>query len=375
MGSIKKVFFNLLLLGYSFIGIAQQRPIEYRGEEKLEIHYDHIFYLPAGDSVFSLAGAQRHADTGNFKPNTKKYLNLGIAKDNYWIRMLLVNRTSAQYELIFKLGNPRINEADIYVVQKNSDPTFFIIGDKFNFKKRAIYYNQFAIPLTLKAADSLQIYMLLKHKGNTLQLPISLHTNNSFYKTIENNYLIIGVTAGILLLTFFFSLFLFIKSLNRLFIFYSLYLLSILLWLFSTEVYGFQYLWPNQPEWATRFGAGFSVFNLTTFIIVALLFTKPYDNTRWIRRVLYGIAVLTFLWGLQAFMPYINISSTTLMSTFLITSFAIYIIALTLLMTYLLYVSVKKNKLVYYYFFAVIVSVVFSLLVVARHSGDRKGVV
>lgn len=363
------IFLSVHLLFYSIFSYAQQKPIYYSGAEEFEVEYDQLSYLATGDSVLTIDAAKDYSNSGSFLINTKKSLNLGIAKDNYWLRIRLINKQPKRHELLLNLENPRLNEADIYLIKGNLTPIFFRIGDNFNFFTRPVHYNQFAVPFTLEATDTLDIYILLKHKGNTLQLPISILTYNSFHKKVETNYLVIGLIAGIFLLTLFFSIFLYLKSFSRLFLLYILYLISILLWLLSTEGYGFQFLWPNQPEWATRFGPGFSVFNLTTFILVALEFCKPYDSTKWIRRVLYGIAGLTFLWGLQAFMPYINISNTSLMSFFLFTSFTIYIISLFLMMIYLLYVSIKKNRLVFYYFFAVIVSVIFSLLVVARHSG------
>jgi len=346
-----------------------QKTVNYAAEEELEITYEQISYIAAGDSVANIAAAQKYFSNSSFNANHKKYLNLGIAKDNYWVAFTLVNTTPLSAELIINLGNPRLNEVDVFIVKKNQQKLFFKLGDNFPFLKRVLYYNQFAVPVTLAAMDTLQVLMYMQHKGNTLQVPISVHTQNSFYKQTENNYLITGITTGILLLTFFFSIFLFFKSTNRLFIFYSLYVLNILLWVFSTEGYGFQYLWPGQPEWATRFGPGFSVFNLTTFIATALAFTKPYDNTKWIRRILTAIVISSFLWGLQAFMPYFPVTSPVVMAFYLKTSFIIYGISLSIILLYLLYVSIKKNKIVFFYFFAIFISIGFTILVLAKHSG------
>jgi signal transduction histidine kinase len=102
---------------------------------------------------------------------------------------------------------------------------------------------------------------------------------------------------------------------------------------------------------------------------VALTFTKPYDQTKWIRKVLWGLAIFSSLWGIQAFMPYIDMSDTNLMSFFLKTSFTNYGVSLFLSMGYLLYVSLKKNKVVLFYFFAVMIGFLFTLLVLAKLSG------
>ena len=371
-----KIIVVLLLQGSFFFSHAQlvpsireQKMVDYTGSYEQEITFGELTYFGAGDSVMTIDDAKKYFSKGNFIASQNKFLNLGIANDNYWITFLLTNKTANNTELILNLENARLNEVNIFIIKRDQQPSVFTLGDKFPFEKRKLHYNQFAVPLLLNALDTLQVYILLRHKGNSLQMPISLHTANSFYKKIENNYLVVGITSGILLLTFFFSVFLFFKSNNRLFIFYSLYALSTLLWLVSTEGFGFQYLWPQHPEWATRFGPGFSIFNLTAFIASALAFTHPYDTTKWIRKTLWGIVIVTTLWGLQAFLPYIPINNTAVMSFFLKTSFIIYGISLGLIMPYLLYVAIKKNRIALFYFFAVIITVVFSLLLIAKNSG------
>ena len=349
--------------------IRQQKIVIYNGNENIGINYDQISYLASRDAVLTIEAAQQDFTNGKFILNTKKYLNLGIAQDNYWITVIIVNTTRASTDLILNLENPRLNEADIYTINKKELRSSFILGDIFPFRKRALHFNQFAVPFSLAAGDTMQLFMFIKHRGNTLQVPMSVHNYNSFLKKVESSYLITGITCGILALTFFFSIFLFIKSRKWLFIFYSSYVFSTLMWLISTEGFGFQYLWPAHPEWATRFGPGFSVFNLCSFIATALAFTRPYNNTKWIRKTLYGIVVFSFLWGLQAFMPYIQINNTVLMSIFLKTSFVTYLFALVLIMSYLLYVSVKINRIVWFYFFTGITTVVFSLLLIAQNTG------
>ncbi len=350
-------------------GWAQQSNIYYNGKEETEIIYEQISYIASGDSVATLEAAQKNYAMGNFLVSHNKYLNLGIAKDNYWINFNIISVADKSIELVLNLENPRLNEVDIYSMRNHQQASFIKLGDNFPFWQRTLYFNQFAFPFTLQPSDTVSFFLLIKQKGNTLQVPITLHSRNSFYKRIEIDYSVVGIISGIFLITLFFSIFLYLKSSNRLFIFYSLYILSIFLWLISTEGYGFQYLWPGRPEWANRFGPGLSMLNLSTFIAVALTFTKPYDSSNRIRKTLWGLAIFSVLWGIQAFMPYISMTDTVLMSFFLKTSFINYCIALFLSMGYLLYVSLKKNKVVLFYFFAVIIGFLSTLLVLAKLTG------
>lgn len=357
----------LLLCGEK--GRAQQNNIYYNGNENIEIVYDQVSYIASGDSINTLDAAKKYYVNGSFLPSHNKYLNLGIAKDNYWITFNIISSVTQTARLILNLENPRLNEVNIYSISSHQQPLHFKLGDNFPFWQRTLNFNQFAVPFTLKPFDTARFFIFIKQKGNTLQVPITIYSGNSFYQRIEIDYTIVGIISGIFLITLFFSIFLYIKSSNRLFIFYSLYILSIFFWLISTEGYGFQFLWPGHPEWANRFGPGLSMLNLSTFIAVALTFTKPYDSTNWIRKTLWGLAIFSCLWGIQAFMPYISMTDTSLMSFFLKTSFINYCISLFLSMGYLLYVSIKKNRVVLFYFFAVIIGFLITLLVLAKLSG------
>lgn len=369
MSTLLKTAVVIVLLGISFLCNGQIKQVRYNGEEELKITYNMVAYIGAGDSISDPLTAINYFNASKFIANNNRFLNLGIARDNYWIALEINNAHSTKADLVLNLENPRLNEVDIFTYREDSLTASFRLGDNFPFGERNVTFNQFGFPVLIDKGDSLLVLMLVKHRNNTLQLPISLHTRDSLLKKAESGYLVTGITAGILLLTFFFSIFLFIKSRNRLFLLYALYVLSTFMWLISTEGYGFQYLWPMHPAWATRFGPGFSVFNLCTFIAVALAYTKPYDNTRWLRNTLRGIVLFTLLWGLQAFMPYINTGNTALMSFYLTTSFLVYGITLVLITTYLLYVSLKTNRIVLYYFFTGITSIIFSLLLIAQNSG------
>ncbi|MEO7264796.1 MAG: 7TM diverse intracellular signaling domain-containing protein [Ferruginibacter sp.] len=371
MKLVHKIKFSLLCcLIFCFeTGWAQQRNIYYDGKEEIEIVYEQISYIASGDSVTTLEAAQKNYAIGNFLASHNKYLNLGIAKDNYWINFNIISAAAKSTELVLNLENPRLNEVDIYAIRNHQPASLIMLGDNFPFWQRTLYFNQFAVPFTLHASDTISFFFLLKQKGNTLQVPITLHSRNSFYQRIEIDYIVVGIISGIFLITLFFSIFLYLKSSNRLFIFYSLYILSIFFWLISTEGYGFQFLWPGHPEWANRFGPGLSMLNLSTFIAVALSFTKPYDSNNIIRKILWGLAIFSVLWGIQAFMPYISMTDTVLMSFFLKTSFINYGVSLFLSMGYLLYVSLKKNKVVLFYFFAVFIGFLFTLLVLAKLTG------
>ena len=348
--------------------LSQQPVIIQENFAKKEIGFAEIYYLSAGDSVQNLSQARDHYRRSFFIPSQHLGINLGIAKDNYWVRLLFINSSATEQSLYLSLENPRLNEVNVFFLKQNKIAAY-TIGDNFPFNNRPVYNNQFALPVLLAGGDSLEAYFFIKHKGNTLQVPITLYSRNEFLKSMEGNNLFFGFTSGILIIILVFGVFFLFNYFSRVFLFYSFYIMSLLGWLWSTEGYGFQYFWPGHPTWATRFGPGFSVLNLLTFTLVLLAFCKPYDSKSIGRKIISYSLVFTTVWGIVPFLPTERILDPILMAVFLKVNFSMYILILFIIMGYLFWLSFYRSRIVLYYFFGVIITMIFSLVIIAKNSG------
>ncbi len=358
-------FLVIVLVFSSLVSVAQKRALSHN----IRIGYQQLQYIAAGDSINHLAEAQEYFTAGKYLFSLHPDLNLGIAKDNYWVTFAVSHTAATSKEFFINLENPRLNDVTVYITQKNSVVKQYRMGDNFSFYKRALYQNFFSFPVVLMAKDTQRIFLFIRHKGNTLQVPIRLMDNESFNKSIENNYMVTGITTGVLFLTFFFALFFYLQSKARLFVLYAGYSIFLWAWLWSTEGFGFQYLYPNIPDWATRLGPGISVLTVVFFIACCLQFCKPYDSNSRLRKILTACMYLLACWGILPFLPVINIANAPDMKLFLSVHFFLNLVSILLLVAYLLWVSIVRNKLVWYYFAAVIVSMACSLILVLKHSG------
>jgi len=361
--------FVMLVFTLPITTLSQHTPIRYSGQGQLKIGYSSISYIGVGDSVQNLQQAQYFFKQGKFRLNTLPDLNLGIAKDNYWVHLSLTNNQDHPQRLFINLENPRLNDVHIFLLQDDSITSKFTLGDTFPFNYRLIYYNQFAFPVNLQSSDSVEVFMFINHKGNTLQIPIRVSNENNLLSYIEENYMATGIVSGVLLITFFFGIFFLINTRDPLFLYYSGYTLSAAFWVWSTEGFGFQFLYPNVPELATRIGPGMSVLALAFFLVTCLQFCKPYDRRSTLRSILFVMVSFLFVWGALPFMPFVPITQPGYMSTFLTIHFFINLICIILLIIYLTKLTLKGNYIVLYYFVAVALNLVFSFIIVARHSG------
>jgi len=358
---------TLLLIASASIAFSQPTAIN-SSEGNRRITFQEISYTSVGDSLLTYQQALHALRQGKFTLNQNPDLNLGIAKDNYWIAFTLVNRNNRENSIYAVLENPRLNEVDVYLLKNDSIINTFILGDNFPYHQRPLYFNEFSFPITLSPQVEITVLLHLKHKGNTLQMPIRILSINAFLEHIEGDYLFSGIVSGIFIITFLFGIFFLFNTRDRLFFFYSAYILTALAWLWTTEGFAFQYLWPNHPELATRLGPGLSAVSACFFAANTLQFCKPYDSTSTPRKILTGFLIFLIIWSSAPFLPFVPITETS-MAIYLTVYFSSNIIIATMLMSYLLWLSIKGNRIVLYFFVAVLVTIISSLAIVLRGSG------
>lgn len=368
-----KSFLNSWLLSFVLFflftnQINAQKTIWYSGEAQKRIEFDEIRYLPTGDSILSIQDAKRNLKIDKFKINTLTSLNLGIAKDNFWVNFTIGNKSEKEISAFLILENPRLNAIDVYLLRSDSVYSTLQLGDNFPFGNRPINYNEFAFQIKLKMRDTVSVFMLVKHKGNTLQMPITIRNTNSLLAKAETNYLITGFVSGIFFIASIFGLFFLYNTRDPLFISYSGYMITAGLWIWATEGFAFQFLWPNSPELATRLGPGISAVSACFFIANCLQFTKPYDIKSPLRKILTGILVLLVGWSLAPFITIIPLTEGK-MSVYLTVYFSSNIVIAILMVIYLLELVKNGYRIVLYFFFAVITTIFCAVVVVSKGSG------
>jgi len=231
---MKKIIASLLLFT---IQKAFAQPVVQM--QNISIGYNQLQYLAAGDSVNNLQLAEAYLAAGKYSYSKHPDLNLGIARDNFWVTFSLSKPAGTESDYILNLENPRLNDVSAYIKQAAEPTLEYRFGDYFAFSTRQLYQNYFAIPIRFQKANTVRVFLFIKHKGNTLQVPIKLLNKNGFYQQLEKNYLVTGITTGVLLLTFFFALFFFLQSKSRMFGMYAASAFFFWSWLFNTEGYGF----------------------------------------------------------------------------------------------------------------------------------------
>jgi len=183
---------------------------------------------------------------GSFTPVTAAVFNPGIAAGCYWFHFTISGYRPDKDQLL-EIDNSRINQMELFVVT-GAVRSLGRLGDVFPFDQRQIKNKNFVYRLP-EEADSKTAYLLFVNEvGNTLTLPIRAVDEDAFYAGNDRYLFLGGWVYGILMFVALMSFLFFWTSGHKLYLFYSLYIISGVLWLFSYFGIGYAYIWGQFPR-------------------------------------------------------------------------------------------------------------------------------
>ena len=167
---------------------------------------------------------------------------------SYWVRFhIKASNNFTKRNFIFENLDQHIDKFDFYIPSNNN--TSYLkkeAGYDVNFNKREFKHKNFVFQIPVnKNVNTFYIHIKSK-KQNPLIFKIRPVSYFTYYALSE--YIILGIYYGVLLIMLLYNLFVFIAIRKKMYIYFVVYVLSLILTALSEDGLGFQYLWPNTPQ-------------------------------------------------------------------------------------------------------------------------------
>ncbi len=318
-----------------------------------------LFYLYEDSSAYSDPGHvvelyKKHA----VKQAPENGKNLSFTRSLFWLIYENPAAKPADSMLLY-IGHHHINRIHFYFVSDSAIQTQWITGDYYPFRQRPVEATGFYFPIDRKG-----IYLARIDKRNeSLQLSYHLTDIKQALQEESRTKTVLFLFTGMLLLLIIFGLYLFIIERDRLYLYYILYIASGWLWVLANAGYGFEYLWPNTPWFASKARPVFVILPLIFASIFLVRYIGGVKNRvhlnalRFMNILLAGCIVLALCLNdqnqLNKWWLYLQYVIPLLPLLYIIVFFIILIIA-----------SLRGNKLAAFYLVAqliLLVSAVFQI--------------
>ncbi len=345
-------YFVLISITASISIIAEQ--IEANQSSNPDFLSSHVVKLSSDNGVQSLAknwqvfvneqslsyeDVLAQADTLDWKIESQSSANYEYDDREYWFRFRIAGEGIENDNFIIDLAYPLLDELELFQIQNDKIIYHSLTGDHFLFEQREIKHQNFLFPITLNEESS-DIYIRVK-SSSTLQIPITIWPTKDFWQRDKVNTYMDGIFFGGIFIMVLYNFFVFLSVKDRGYLFYVLYMLSLLLVQAANRGIGYQLLWPFSPFFQNIVIvpslAGVVVF--ATLFFVSLLDLKT-NYPKLNRIFIVGVAITSLCAFSQIFFSYATALKLTAMSIVVIGLFGL-VIALRL--------WVKGNRLAGYY--------------------------
>jgi len=184
-----------------------------------------------------------------FEKTNKQIPNLGISKSTFWIKMCISNYSNSN-SLILNLSLPTLDFVEFYVPDENNNYKNTTMGEHLHFSQRKYEDPDYIFDLSLISGKS-KIYYMKVHSKEGIQLPVNIGSEEVILDQVKNKGIISGLYFGIMLVIIFYNLFIYFSVRDKNYLYYVVYVLFTFITQTSLQGYTFQFLWPNQPIFAS----------------------------------------------------------------------------------------------------------------------------
>jgi len=240
---MKKLAVVLLLLQLFCLGLSNTIKIT----EKFTIAEisKNAKYLIDNEGKLSVYHVSSSEYQEKFSENQSDRLYFGFFKSNLWIKFTIQSFSAQKKDILLEMPYPLVKKIDLFEVSEDG-----------NIKKQsaglAIPHSEWPMPtynplfkIKLQSGESTTCYLKIENDGIDLSLPLKIHSEEWYYtqKSLYNFFH--GMFYGMIMFIIIINIFFYFSLKSKMYIFFTLYVLSIGLFLLVRDGIAFKHLWPN----------------------------------------------------------------------------------------------------------------------------------
>ncbi|HOO73081.1 MAG TPA: 7TM diverse intracellular signaling domain-containing protein [Spirochaetota bacterium] len=240
--------------------------------------------------------------SGKFKWEESKTdsFNFGFNAPPYWFSFTIDNRQASGEGWYFEIDYPMIDYIELYTPAGDGSYKLIKTGDRYSFSQRDIIDRNFIFFLNPGGGE--HTYYIRFQTESSLNFTPLVWSIKDYVKRMNVQFPVFWMYFGLMLIMALYNLIIFFSVREKTYIFYSLFIVTFILFQSTLNGFAFQYLWPDSVWWANNCLPFFMLNSAAT----AGLFISLYIETKRRRPVahkvyLFGILLPMFLLSLVAF--------------------------------------------------------------------------
>jgi signal transduction histidine kinase len=182
-----------------------------------------------------------------FVPSKEEVLNFRYSTSTWWIKFKVKNEGTNRRRLVLGIASSNINQLSLYMAGPDSLMQQGPVGLDYPYDEEKIVFGDYAIPIIVEPGKEYTCYMQVRNRMASLRLPMKIWDGREFLRSHQAESIGWGVFMGIMLLIALFNIMVFGVLRDRVYLYYFIYVIALLVYQLSGKGLFFQYLWPGNP--------------------------------------------------------------------------------------------------------------------------------
>ncbi|MFC2104964.1 7TM diverse intracellular signaling domain-containing protein, partial [Bacteroidota bacterium] len=235
----------------------------------------------------------------------------------YWIRLKI--KSDLLCDRPHLLGSDVVwDKMELYIPNTDGSFTKKITGSIYTFDERDISIQSFLLfNLNLAKKETKTLYLKLEDREKLDLNPnsIAIPSQRFMLRKYVVDQFIHAIFFGIILIMVLYNLVLFFFIRDNSYVFYVLYIFSVGLMFFVSAGYGFELLWPNNPQFSEFIGiiASSGIFGFFVLFAKSYLKTKLY-LPKWNKAIIVLLYIILITFILSLILKILSIESTVFLN-------------------------------------------------------------
>ncbi|MGY6544228.1 7TM diverse intracellular signaling domain-containing protein [Arthrospiribacter ruber] len=233
--------------------------LEFLEDQTKELNFEQV----SQDEGLKLFTTNPEFTKGNFNPDY-----------TYWIKISIVPYIDLEKTWLLEFYDQSIDRIEGYIPRVDGSIEKIVMGSSVPFSQRTFKHKNYhvIVPKEIKEESTFFFKITSSQKAD---VRIAIRSYDRFIYYALNEYLFYGLFYGMISIIAFYNLIVFLAVRELKYVYYIFYVISVSLFTMSLDGIGYQFLWPNTPEF-NKISNGVFSFSL---IFWAILFTIRFLNT------------------------------------------------------------------------------------------------
>lgn len=299
------IFSLFFLLSNYIVKANSSEKIEIFNRDSKKLIGKTIYYLEDKNNTYTIDEVMV---SDSFQKSDKDVPNFGITDSYYWIKFTISNNTDN--DLFMELAQPIMDEIEFYnSIDSTTNFEIKKAGEIYPFSEREFNFTNYVFNLTISKGETRTYFLKIK-STEQIQVPIYIGSLLSVAESSNTFSFYSALFLGIMTVMILYNFFIYISTKDKSYIFYVLYITTLMFTQLCPKGITFQYFWPNSSWLAVH-----SMFILPSLVgIFGIFFFNNFLKTKELLPIAGKIfKVIVFVYLVVLFLALINEYKTSYM--------------------------------------------------------------